>query len=75
MRTRHCTAACSARPTCVVCERTKWPLGHVTLDDAYCTPACAGYSAKPKPGHLLGTEPAVKSRALRDLRYTLRRSA
>lgn len=55
MKTANCTDACYAMPRCLVCGKTKHPVGRSVAAEAangYCDDDCKGYRQEPLPGHL-----------------------
>lgn len=54
-----CSASCAEMPECVVCHRTKAPVGRdpgVVAANGYCAHECPGHREAPHPGHLWPSE-------------------
>ncbi len=51
---KDCTIECETTQRCVVCDRTKKPVGRYggPYDRYMCDDDCEGYRQDPKPGHL-----------------------
>ncbi len=49
---KNCTVECERTVECVVCHRTKKPVGRDSRDNGLCQSDCHGYSQDPQPGHL-----------------------